>query len=89
MSAKHRFGNAIREARKAQSYSQLWLSKCLGTDNEAYVSRIENGKKSISPKHLKRLSEVLKIDLQYLVFLRVEIERERINTHIDEGGKSA
>ncbi len=56
----------IRDVRKRVGVTQIQLSEATGID-QASISRMENGKQSITLEHLKRIARTLRVDLGELV----------------------
>ena len=59
-------GMNIRIARRQAGFTQIQLSEATGID-QASISRMENGKQSITLDYLKRIAGALGVPLQELV----------------------
>lgn len=63
MNAENKLGKKIKELRKAKGYTQQHLAELADIDDK-HLSKIENGVHLPTYKTLKKLSEVLCINLQ-------------------------
>ena len=57
-------GKSIKSFREQKSYSQYDLAELMNV-NGSTISKIENGKFSVSIDYLERLSEFLEFDLEF------------------------
>lgn len=62
------FGNFIKTEREKQDWTQTEFGAKIGINTSA-ISRIENGSQKFSKSKLKKLSELFKIELQYVTDL--------------------
>ncbi len=58
--------NALRMVREHRNLTLQQLADACGVTN-SHISQIENGKRSMSTKVLKKLAEVLRIDVELLL----------------------
>ena len=66
MSRLELLGNNIKKYRKLKGYRQLDLAIAIDVSEE-YISRIENGLKSVSLRKLFQLADVLEVKMTDLV----------------------
>lgn len=66
MSRLELLGNNIKKYRKLKGYRQLDLAIAIDVSEE-YISRIENGLKSVSLRKLFQLADVLEVKMSDLV----------------------
>lgn len=66
MSRLTKLGNNIRKYRKAKGYRQLDLAVALDVSEE-YISRVENGLKSLSLRRLFKLADILEVKMTDLI----------------------
>lgn len=74
--ALERFGHLIREARVINGFSQLALATAIGCQSERTIAHIEHGRMRVPVARLSQLSTLLALDLDRLIEMHVEIERE-------------
>jgi transcriptional regulator with XRE-family HTH domain len=75
-------GEKIRKRRIDLGYTQVFLSKRLSTTQNA-VSNIEKGKAGLPIEKLIKISEILKVDLNYFVTLN-NIDQKEIRIRVLE-----
>ena len=64
---------ALRDMRKRRKLSQTELAKAAGLST-AYISHIENGKRSPTLESLKKISDALEIPFPFLALLALEAQ---------------
>lgn len=57
-----KLGRQIKNLRESKNYTQEYLAKCLDITQRAY-SKIENDEVSLSVEKLKRISDVLEVEI--------------------------
>lgn len=60
-------GHRVRSAREAKGWTQDQLTVALGLNDRQTVSQVENGKRTLKPDELVRLTEVLDRDLEFFL----------------------
>jgi transcriptional regulator with XRE-family HTH domain len=60
-----RFGQRVRELRKAQSFSQEEFAAECGLDR-AYMGGVERGERNLALRNIERIAEALKISISKL-----------------------
>lgn len=63
---KKKFSVLIRDARVREGLSQQKLAESIGLQSDAQISRIERGSEFVAFKHVKSISEILKIPYEEL-----------------------
>ncbi len=84
--AKRELGELIKNARIAQGISQLCLAAELGLTSGQAISNLERGIGALSPRHIVRMTEVLKVDRAQLeaAFERIAVARARLQMETHE-----
>jgi transcriptional regulator with XRE-family HTH domain len=75
ISGPEHIGIRLRSARRERGFTQDQLAREAGT-NQAVIQKIENGK-SLRPRQIMRISEVLNINPAWLQFGEPWAERDR------------
>lgn len=60
-------GHRVRSAREAKGWTQDQLTAALGLNDRQTVSQVENGRRTLKPDELVRLTEVLDRDLEFFL----------------------
>lgn len=63
MEIKERFGQKVKQLRKAKDLSQEDLAERSGL-NRPYISAIEQGKRNVSLEVIEKLAEALEIEIK-------------------------
>lgn len=87
MNYSKEIGGYIKRVRKAMKISQVEFGELLKSD-QASISRIENGKQSISIDFLIEASKILKVDIKSIIerdlLLNEEIPQELLPLYLQE-----
>lgn len=75
-------GNFLVKRRKELGLSQGDVSKFLGWGNGQFVSNIERGLCDMPPKHFRRISKLLNIDIKVLCNLALQDFKETLMEEI-------
>lgn len=76
--ARKLFGKRIKDARNNLKIPQIAICKLIGVESEAYISRIESGLQDMPTKHFEIISDALKIEMNELFELRLNLERAKM-----------
>lgn len=71
-------GNRIRDRRIELNMSQDDLADALGFKNRSSVARIENGETDLTQTKAKKVANILKLDVNYIIFGVGEEDRNNI-----------
>lgn len=75
--AMGKLGRRILQAREALGLSQVAISHVLGYTCDTYISKVENGQKTLPLRKIEILAETLKIPIGELIDLSMEIHRAK------------
>lgn len=79
-------GRILQVLRKQSGLSQFDLALELGFTNHYLISKIETGKETIPPKHIKAIARILSTPEQVFIDPLIEIKRLQIESEIGHDG---
>lgn len=61
-------GQRVKQERQSRGWTQKYVAQQIGFPDSDYISRIENGKRPISPPKLRAFAKLFNVSLDYFIF---------------------